>query len=659
MDDTPANKPPGENFNRIDLSALEAFQFGTQWTDAGDARRAEAGSGKPEHAHSPAGDSGPARRDRRPPRPAPSRSSGSETAEPPGQRFFPPAQRGPFRDSGPGRFPERGAPRGERFDRAPGQQMERGDFRERGPRRPMGPPRPYVSPIFELTFYPDDHGFTALVKAMRASCRTYELFEIARLILGKPERCVVVFRRRPDDAGQSGLLYIAVPDGLPFATEEEAINHALEHSLDQFFTTETVEVEPPKGNFQFVNRCPITKDLLGPPNYHRYGQIVQHHYIARGIRMPFEKYKAAIEVVRDPGAVSQWLETMKKAARYTYRGEIEGEQKVYDNVEDARSFLLRACRDRIVRAAETARLPAKAVEAALDTEAARAMHGALDTQRRFPLDTANALRGRLRRENFHIFKRGSKGVTFVCAVRRKFRQPGQTFSDSINRLIAFLDQNPMVPFAELPAKMLGFTPPPPAPPPQPAAAAPAPAATVSEAPTAETGGGTPPAEPAPVAPQPATQPALTPEQRTAFSTLMLDLRWLVSEGYVAEYSDGRLFAHPELPKEQHEAAERNPDMAGVGPPESAVSAAVEETAADVASEAPIVEPPAEDVAPPAAAELSDAPPPAQESVSSPPVEEQAPPAESAEPSEEPASSASPAEEVDPLNVPPAGSPSNP
>ena len=58
--------------------------------------------------------------------------------------------------------------------------QRRGNFQERqggGERRWSGPRpqqdyRPYLSPYFNLAFYPDDTGFSALVKAMRASCRT-------------------------------------------------------------------------------------------------------------------------------------------------------------------------------------------------------------------------------------------------------------------------------------------------------------------------------------------------------------------------------------------------------------------------------------------------------------------------------------------------------
>ena len=576
MDDTPAKSTPGENINKLDLSALEAFQFGTQWDESGGGRR-QSGDRPQDRGRDPREPSGP-RRDRRPPRREGQRNEGGPggPSEAPQDRSFrgggggggggfagrSPTGSRPYRDT----RDERGGPGGGgggRYERGP-----RGDVG--GQRRPSGPPRPYQSPYFELTFYPDDHGFNALVKAMRASNRTYELFEIARLILGKLERCVVVFRRRPNEAGVSEPLFVAVPDGLPFTTEEEAVSHVLDTALSQFFDSATVEIEPPKGSFQFVNRCPITKELLGPPNYHRYAQILQNHYNARGIHMPFERYKASIEVVRDEEAVKAWLESMKTTTRYTFKGESAEGPAVFDNIEDARAFVLRTSRDKIVRSAETARAPAKVVEAAGNTEAARAMHGMLEAQRRFPLDTANALRGRLRRENFHIFKRGSKGVTYVCAVRRKFRQPGQVFSDSINRLLEFLDKNPLTGVGELAPRLLGITPPS------------APATPPADAqPSAEKTGEAGAETPATAAPEAA--PELAQEQKLALSRLALDLRWLVSEGYVAEYSDGRLFAHP-LVEPEHTAEEESGRGPGHGEREEPASSEEAQTTEAAAHE---------------------------------------------------------------------------
>ena len=196
-------------------------------------------------------------------------------------------------------------------------------------------------------------------------------------------------------------------------------------------------------------------------------------------------------------------------------------------------FLLTQARDKVVRTTESARFHGKVAETMPQGEIRRAIEGAVERQRRFPLDTANALRGRLRREHFTIFKKGSKGVSYVCAVKRKFRVPGQTFADSIGALISFIESHPMVRASELTTKMLGIT--------------------LPAAPKAPEAGAEMP---------PKVEHTLTIEERGIVVRLQGDLVWLVREGYVTEFIDGRLFAAPpmiEARKKEVEASEHDPE----------------------------------------------------------------------------------------------------
>jgi hypothetical protein len=559
MEETPAQETPGEGLNKIDLSQLQDFRFGTQWTEIKsvpgqrrDTERERAprregggrGEGQPR-----GGEGADARRDRRvfhrpggegPGPGAPGNTGGRPGAEQGGVARGPGEQR-----------PEEGQRR-----RAP-EREGGGERRWSGSRAPQDY-RPYLSPYFNIAFYPDDTGFSALVKAMRTSCRTFELFEIARLILEKHERFVVVITRRPPEAGaapepsaaagpsgmpasqSSAPIYIAVADGLPFDSEEAAVAHAVGRHLDRYFDKAVVDVDPPKGNFQFVNRCTLSGELLGPPNYHRYQQIVQQHHASRYARMPFEQYRERIETVRDPEVVNQWLEKMKKTVRYAWKLGAEGEPPVtFDSVEDARAHLLATARDRVVKAVESARIHAKLINALPPEEIRRAIEGQLERQRRFPLDTANALRGRLRREGFTIFKKGSKGISYVCAVKRKFRVPGQSFAESIGALIGFIEANPMITVREMPMKLLGLT----RPSATPALPMPEPNGPVAAAP----GAGSVPVD--------APKTALTSEQQETLKRVAMDLHWLVQEGYVTEFADGRLFTPPPMAEARVKGAE--------------------------------------------------------------------------------------------------------
>jgi hypothetical protein len=75
----------------------------------------------------------------------------------------------------------------------------------------------------------------------------------------------------------------------------------------------------------------------------------------------------------------------------------------------------------------------------------------------FPLDTANALRGRLRREHFTIFKKGSKGVSYVCAVKRNSASQVRRSRTASVALISYIENNPMVRASELAPKFLGIS----------------------------------------------------------------------------------------------------------------------------------------------------------------------------------------------------------
>ncbi len=639
-DDAPKENPenPASGFNKLDLTQLQGFSFGTQWTQdkSSPSQRSDREPGDRPRREDRREGGGPERRDRRGfrrPTGGEAGLGGSTTAAPaaPERREFSRGGGGPRRDD---RGEYRGGPRrdsrgGESYGYGRRDQMERG---------------PYESPYYTVTFYPEDTSFNTLVQTIRKSCRTIELFEIARTVVAKPDRFVVVLTHKaatanvpsgasdlaaapaPEPAAKKAVFYVSVPDGLPFESDEAAVAHVLAKHLDKFFDTADVEVEPPKGNFQVINRCGITGELLGPPNYHRYNQIVQQHYTAKVAgRLPFEAFRNRIETVRDPEVVNQWLAKMKKTTRYTWKlgtktapatpaaassdeaaaaaeptatvpdvvapaadltapAPAATAAPAFDTLEDARLYLLTQARDKVVRTAENARFHGKVLEQISPGEIRRAVEGALDRQRRFPLDTANALRGRLRREHFTIFKKGSKGVSYVCAVKRKFRVPGQTFSDSIGALIGYVEANPMVRASELPIKFIGI------------AASTLRAAEAATAPVEAAADIA--AKPATVPEAPKPEPTLTIDERAKISRMQGDLMWLVREGYVTEFIDGRLFAPPpmvEARKREVEASEHDPENF----PEAPASA--DSAEAKPASESPVSD-----------AEASESPEPAAE-----------------------------------------------
>jgi hypothetical protein len=393
------------------------------------------------------------------------------------------------------------------------------------------------------------------------------------LLLEKPDRYIVVVSPKPVKGNEPAPLYYSVPGHLPFETEEDAINHVMANYLDQFFEIEEIEVEPPKGNFQMVNRCTITSELLGPPNYHRYQEFLQLHYTARITGMSFEQFTARVESSKEQEHIDAWLESMKKGARYTVKDHQEGESESFDTLEAVRHFLLQQRKDKVVGSGESVRFAGRDIERLPKGDIRRSVEAYVESQKHFPLDSANNIRGRLRRHKFAVYKKGSKGVSFVCAVKRKFRDSKTIFTESISDLIDFIEKHPEIPASKLPNEYVGID----TEKQKPealkmteaeveaaakakaeAAEAEAIAATATDSPegqAAEAAEKAPEAEEAtPTITKDATasteaQPKveLSEEDQKKLRQLMLDLRWLITEGYVTEYGDGRLFAPPPMP----------------------------------------------------------------------------------------------------------------
>ena len=444
----------------LDLSALASLSLEPTWASDKNAEKISVARA----AHDDRRGHGP-RRDRERPGGAPGGFRGRERRNP---RPAP----GKLPDGGDGfRGRERRAPRVRDGENAP---TDRESALPRRGKRPFGErrrddARPARAPrVVDVSFFPEEKPFGVLAKAVKSSARTYELFEIAKLILEKPERFAVLVKPLPPRKAPAGTpaeapapaaaqtFFVSVPDGMPFLNEADALAYVFEKHADKFFSVETAEIEPPKGNFAMVAKCGFTGELLAPPNYHAYQQILRDHHAANFPKMPFEKFLAHVETVKDKEAVDAWLAKMKTVVRYTVKDRRDDEPETLDGAGAAKAFLLAHRKNKAVRAVANARFPGKLLEQMPMGPVKACIESELEFQRRFPLDTANVLRGRLRRSGFFLFKRGAKGVTFVCAVRRKFRTPDSVFSDSIQRVFDFLEKHPNTKLQDLPRLMLGI-----------------------------------------------------------------------------------------------------------------------------------------------------------------------------------------------------------
>jgi hypothetical protein len=156
-----------------------------------------------------------------------------------------------------------------RFDRKPYPTRERPADGRGEPRERREPPLPL--PELNVLFVPDERGVESLARQIKTTGRAYPLFDIARLILQKPERYSVTIKvkKKPDGQIAQPLVVCALEDTL-WLSEDEAVDHVLRNHFATFYQIERTPTEPPKGKYTFVAQCGMSGVILGPPNYHDY-----------------------------------------------------------------------------------------------------------------------------------------------------------------------------------------------------------------------------------------------------------------------------------------------------------------------------------------------------------------------------------------------------
>jgi hypothetical protein len=429
----------------------------------------------------------------------------------------------PRRDRPPG-GPGRGPARGERGlaggDRS---RPSKGGFRG----RPQGdrPERweaPKPLPEIAVALHAEDKGAESLARQIKTTGRAYPLFDIASMILQKPERFCAVFTVKKGANGEvlQPLYSCALDDSL-WLSEDDAVAHVLSQHLGTFYQTERTQTDPPKGTYTFVAQCGMSGVVLGPPNHHDYQSKLRELHTARFSRLPFEVYKSRVKIVRDEAVVKQWIEAQSWKTDY-----------VCLNVPEALRLADLAAVERhfrevhlptIIREVESHTLPGPACYK-LRGELYRVFRTVLDGQRRFPMQVATSLSQQFAARGLQFFK-VNKTVTHVWVARPTFLDlDNEPVSDNVRRIVQFINAHPKCTRRQV-VESLEPSPTPAAP------AAPAPETAPAPAPGTEQAADTP---------KPAVPPAQASEPTSEQAVVIADLHWLIHQGHVIEFANGLL-----------------------------------------------------------------------------------------------------------------------
>ena len=539
--------------------------------------------------------------------------NGNEGVKP--ERRFndrPGERRGPRREGGGGfgggeRRGAGGPPRGgAKFGERKGGFGRRDDRQGERRERPAPP-----APLPEITtaFLPDENGVESLARQIKMTGRVYPLFDIARLILQKPERYAVQLDvKKKADGTVVQPLFVCALDESPWLSEDEAVAHVLKNHFATFYQAERTAIEPPKGKYTFVAQCGLSGVILGPPNHHDYQNQLRKLHAERFSRMPFDVFKSRVKIVKDEEVVKKWVEEQSFKTEYTVLN--VPEPLKLPGMEEVEKHFRAVHKDTIIKSVESHTVAGVPSRSLRSRELQRLVRNDWDRQCYFPLQLATKLCQLFASRGLQFFK-VNKTITHVGVARPQFLDLETTpVSENIKRIVGFINTNPKCTRRKLIETL-----------------APSPA-VIEIKPEA-------PAEGV-AAKIPAAAAEPTPEQ----NALIADLHWLIHQGHVLEFADGRMDTAkkplPKPPRPEKKKVEAKPAVEGevaaaaetVPPAEAAVESATEISAPEPAPEMPATGEPV--VSDPEAAAVVETPVPAAEI----PAPEQISPAAEAAPAGE-------------------------
>lgn len=427
-------------------------------------------------------------------------------------------------------------PRGPRRD-GPAAGGRAGREERGGPRRDERRETPPPLPEITAQLVPDAKGVESMARQVKVTGRAFPLFDIAFLVIQKPERYSVKFVTKKNAEGQPiQPLFLCALDDTIWLSEDEAVAHVLGRHFATFYQAEKTAAEPPKGVYTFVGQCGLSGVVLGPPNHHDYQNRLRKLHAERFARMPFDVYKSRVKIVRDEAVVKQWVEEQSWKTEFTCLN--VPEPLKLPHREAVEQHFRTTHKEAIIKTVESHVVSGVACRS-LRGGLGRVVLQLLAEQRRFPMQIATALSQAFAQQGLQFFK-VNKTVTHVAVARPHFLDLESTpVSDGVKRIVEFINAHPKCDRRKL-IEALATSP---APSPVP----------VANAPEGGPAAGAPAATPIPAGP--------TPEQ----TALIADLHWLVHQGHVIEFANGQLdTAKKPLPR---------PPKAGAKPESPAAEAA--------------------------------------------------------------------------------------
>ena len=293
------------------------------------------------------------------------------------------------------------------------QEGKRSGRKGRSNRRPPSQKRFFnENPTFDFAIHPNLEVMQKIKSEMRKTGISYGLAEICDTISSDPGRYNLVVNHKDKDKPP----FVATKfDKRVFETKERAVEHLFAYYSEERFTSKIEREEKPGKNFPYVFECPLTKSLLPPNNYHDFDEIIIQHIFLNSISKPYDAYVASLARVDEAERIQEWNDKPIVLYKFGLHGQEAGEMM-------SLAQLRKKCLDE---------LPVNLFSTSTSIKVSGSDLALLDENigsqfNAFFKSKGNWIKGlfasclvNLKKSNFTVFRYSEKKFTFASAYQRK------------------------------------------------------------------------------------------------------------------------------------------------------------------------------------------------------------------------------------------------
>jgi len=340
-------------------------------------------------------------------------------------------------------------------------------------------PKRYDSPFankFKITVNPDKTILDTLKRGIRKSGISYSLEEINSAIIDKKNRLQITIEHLKEET-----FFITTFDNSVFYTKSNAINHIVEKGLKHVVDiTETIG-ENPSGNFKNILKCPESGILLPPKSFHDFEAIIKTHLIEKKIKLNYNNYLNKLITVKDEITINEWKITPLKKLIFTTK-ELGSTKRSFNSIEAVQGYISSTETNQFIKTNKVIKIKGDSIDN-FEKDLAGFISDFLKNSYQWKKDLFFNTLINFKKSGFYIFKYGPKNYLFAAGQKPKTIEIAK-ISENCVKIVKYIQKTE-------PIKIISIL-------------------------------------------------SQSGEMKLEKNQILVELKWLVKEGYVKEFSDGTI-----------------------------------------------------------------------------------------------------------------------